>query len=60
MGYAFIVPGADYRSNNLGTVTPTETLAIQGILIMGPSVAYVEQQYNALLVPTFTTQRAVI
>ena len=59
MGHAFIVPGADYRSSNLGTVTPSETLALQGIVITGPSVAYVEQQYNALLVPTFTTQRAV-
>lgn len=59
MGMAIVVPGADYRNNNIGTVTPTEQIALQGIIVTGPASVFVTARFNAMLVPTFTTQRGV-
>lgn len=59
MGMAIVVPGADYRNENLGTVTPTNQIALQGIIVTGPASVFVTAQFNAMLVPTFTTQRVV-
>ena len=60
MGIAILVPGADFRSNNLGQVTPARSLPLQGITIEGVSSAYITAQYYAVLNPTFTTQRNVL
>lgn len=60
MGHAFIVPGADYRANNLGAVTPTGNIPIQGIAVVGSASVYVTAKYTAAFVPTFTTQRSVV
>lgn len=59
MGVAFVVPNADYRSNNIGTVTPTDTVSLTGLVITGPSSVYVSAKFTVLFVPTFTTQRNV-
>lgn len=59
MGVAFIVPNADYRANNIGTVTPTTTVTLDGIVITGPSSVYVSAKFSVLFVPTFTTERNV-
>lgn len=59
MGVAFIVPNADYRANNLGTVTPTTTVELEGLVVTGPSSVYVSAKFTALFVPTFTTQRNI-
>lgn len=60
MGVAIVVPGADFRANNVGSVTPTRTLALEAVAVIGPSTAFVSAQYVAAFVPTFTTQRAVV
>lgn len=60
MGYAIIVPGADYRRNNLGQVTPSQESPIQALAITGPTSVYVSAQFSAVLIPTFTTQRSVV
>lgn len=59
MGVAIVVPGASFRENNLGQVTPTRTLAITGIAIDGPDSVFVTGRFSARLIPTFTTQRTV-
>lgn len=59
MGIAILVPGADFRSNNLGQVTPARSLPLQGITIEGVYTAYISAQYTAILTPTFTSQRNV-
>lgn len=60
MGVAIVVPGADFRANNVGSVTPTRTLALEAVAVIGPATAFVSAQYVAAFVPTFTTQRAVV
>lgn len=59
MGVAIIVPGADFRANNLGQVTPGRTLPLESIAIEGVSSAYITAKYTAVLTPTFTSQRSV-
>ena len=59
MGVAIVVPGVDFRDNNLGQVTPSRTLALESLSIVGPDSVYINAKYNARLVPTFTTQRSV-
>ena len=59
MGKAFLVPGADFSSENLGVVTLTETKPLESITIIGPSIVNVTAKFRASLTPVFTTQRAV-
>ena len=60
MGVAIIVPGADYRNLNIGQVTPTNVLPIQGLAIIGESNVFVTAKYTPAFFPTFTTERNVI
>lgn len=60
MGRAILVPGADYRSLNLGCVTPSGSNPITSISITGPSSVFVSATFIAKLTPTFTTERGVI
>lgn len=60
MGRAFLVPGADFSSNNLGTVTPKSAIAVNGIAIIGPAIVSAEsEQYSASFTPEWATQRGV-
>lgn len=60
MGRAFLVPGADFSNNNLGTVTPKSAIAVNGITIIGPAIVSAEsEQYSASFTPEWATQRGV-
>ena len=59
MGKAIMVPGADYRNNNLGQVTMADTLPIEAIAIVGDSYVINSGKYMAKLFPTFTSQRGI-
>lgn len=54
-----MVPGADYRNNNLGQVTMADTLPIEAIAIVGDSYVINSGKYMAKLFPTFTSQRGI-
>lgn len=60
MGYAIIIPDADFSQNNIGTVTPSSVIELLSISIDGDnSVIGDTALYSAVYSPADTTQRAV-
>lgn len=59
MGRAFIVPGADFSANNLGTITPSDDIELYGLSIVGPTIAYGTAQYTPSYTPAWTTKKDV-
>ena len=60
MGVAIVVPGASFRDNNIGQVTPARALVLESLSIDGPSSVYISARFSAIFTPTFTTQRNVL
>lgn len=67
MGFAIVVPGADFSLKNLGQVTLADTgpeeVPIQDLAISGPTSVYNEQNsatYTVTYTPENTTQKGVI
>lgn len=59
MGSAIYVPNVDWSSGSLGRVTLTETVAITGLAISGPSTIIGSGQFSIIPTPVFATQRSV-
>lgn len=59
MGVAVLVPGVNWAGRNLGSVTPTESVAVQAIAIQGPDSVVNGGQFTAVLFPVFTNERGV-
>lgn len=60
MGKAFVVPGADYSARNLGKVTPSGSVPIEEITIIGPSAVNSTGKFDAKISPVFSTQRGLV
>lgn len=60
MGKAFVVPGADYTARNLGKVTPSGSVPVEEITILGPSAVNSTGKFDAKISPVFSTQRGVV
>lgn len=59
MGKAFVVPGADYSALNLGKVTPSGSVPIEEITIIGPNAINSTGKFDASISPVFSTQRGL-
>ncbi len=60
MGRAFLVPGVDFSSQNLGTVTLNGPIPIVGLSISGlSSIVGTTGVYQAVFEPAWTTQKSV-
>lgn len=59
MGIAIIAKGADFGTNNLGTVTPVTNVELSSLSIVGPDSVNNSAQFEAGYSPTNTTQKGV-
>lgn len=59
MGIAIIVKYADFSSNNIGKVTPTNIVELVSLSIVGPDSVMGDAHFEAAYSPKDTTQRGV-
>jgi hypothetical protein len=59
MGIAIIVKYADFSSNNIGKVTPTNIVELVSLSIVGPDSVEGDAHFEAAYSPKDTTQRGV-
>ena len=59
MGIAIIVKYADFSSNNIGKVTPTNIVELVSLSIVGPDSVVGDAHFEAAYSPKDTTQRGV-
>ena len=60
MGIAIIVKYADFSSNNIGKVTPTNIVELVSLSIVGPDSVEGDAHFEVAYSPKDTTQRGVI